>query len=383
MQIASYNDCSELSAFAEAWDRLNEQELRFVPSFAELRHRLEAGRKFRLLVASENSQVVAVACFIYHDSIKRFEIATRKLFDLPVKMVSLFGDNVAGRPDEDVIRKFFQIIIDAGGFDVIDIGEIFVDSPLFRVISSLRQGFVAWRIMRTQQPRWMIRLPGSFDEYLASLRPTVNMRISRDFRRYERADPEFRVTHRPEDVESFLRDAETVSRLTYQWHIDYKTCNDEATRARLTRLAQNGDLRAYVAYVGGKPCAFGFGELSHRTFGFRSTGYDPQHRNISPGTALMLQIIRDLIENTDCEVFDFWSGSESGYKSRLATLGLTCARMQVAQITRPYPLLIVTLDRTINFVKGSLVNLTDFVLGSGALRQWLRRMLRPFGVGSY
>jgi len=383
MKIVSYSDYAELDALGDAWDRLNEREVRFVPSFSELRHHLRDGAKFRVLAAMENSQIVTIACFIYWKSAKRFEVATRKLFDLPVKGVSLYGDNVGGRADEETIRQFFQIIIDTGGFDVINVGDILVESPLYKVVTTLRRDFVAWQVMRQRQTRWMIDLPDSFDDYFSLLRPTAKTRIARDLRRFERAAPEFRVISRPEDVEGFLRDAEVVSQLTYQWNIGYPTRNDAATRSRLIRLATNANLRAYVAYLHGKPCAFGWGELANRTFGFIATGYDPQYRNISPGTALIMHIVRDLIENTDCAVFDFMAGGETGYKSRLCTVGLACARMQVAQISRPYPLLIVVLDKSINFAKNAILKLTDLALGDGALRQRLKRALRPFGVGTY
>jgi hypothetical protein len=383
MKIVSYSDDTELDTLGDAWDRLNEQELRSVPSFAELRLRLQAGAKFRILVALDNAQIVNIAIFIYRDRFKRFEVATRKLFELPVEEVSLFGANVAGRPDEDITRQFFQVIIDAGGFDVIDVGDILVDSALYKVVTSLRRDFVAWHIMREQQIRWMIELPRSFDDYFSSLRATAKPRISRGLRRFEKAAPEFRVTQRPEDVETFLRDAEVVSRLTYQWTLGYKTADTAAMRSRLTHLAKNGNLRAYIAYIEGKPCVFAWGDLSHRTFGFRATGYDPHYRAMSPGTALIMHIVRDLIENTDCEVFDFLAGGETGYKSRLSTVGLACARMQVAQISRPYPLLIVLIDKTINCAKNAILKLTDFILGDGEMRQRLKRALRPFGVGTY
>jgi len=384
MKVVSYDNGADLAALEDVWDRLCEPELRFVPSFAELQHHLRAdGRKFRILTAVDNSQVVAMACFLYGDSIKRFEIATRKLFDLPVKEVTLLGSCVAGQANEDVIRKFFQVIIADGGFDVVSVGDILVDSPLYRAITSLHRGVVAWRIMRKQQIRWLIRLPGSFDEYISSLRATTKMRINRDGRRFEKMNPDFRVVSRPEDVGDFLRDAEKISRLTYQWHLGHGLRNDEHTRAWLTRLAEHGTLRCYVAHLQGKPCAFGCGELAHRTFGFHRTGYDPQFRTLSPGTALILRMIRDLIENTNCEVFDFGGGGETGYKSRLGTLGLSCSRMQTAAIYRPYSAVLVSLDQTMNLAKNAIMDLGGWIVGHGALKRRVKSALRPFGIGSY
>jgi len=383
MQIVSHSDIAELGTFQEIWDRLSELELQFVPSFAELLHYLRAsGAKFRLVSAMEGERTVALACFIYKKSIKRYEVATHKLFDLPVQEVSLFGATVLGQPDEPLLRKIFAFISEGAGFDLVNIGEIFTDSPLYRVIKSL-PGFTSWRVMRKEQTRWMIELRGTFDDYVSALRRTAKTRIMRDVRRFERAGPQYRVVERPEDVEAFLREAAEVCALTYQWNLGYRLFNDERTRERLTRFARQGTFRGYIASINGKPCAFGWGELAHRTFGFTQTGYDPQYRNISPGTALIMHMMRDLIENTNCEVFDFGSGGDEGYKSRLSTVSLGCARMQMAQIYSPYSLLLIVLDRSINVAKNSAMNLLEWIAGHGALKQRLKSVLRPYGIGSY
>ena len=169
MKIVSYNDCSDLDALEDAWESLSEQELQFVPSFSDLRRQLEGGNtQFRILVAIDNSQIRAIACFIYWNTTKRYEIVTRTLLRLPVKQLSLFGSCVLGQPSEDVTRKFFQLIIKEAGFDLINVGTIFVDLPLYKTITSLRGGVMAWPAERKKRLWWLIELPPSFDEYMAS-----------------------------------------------------------------------------------------------------------------------------------------------------------------------------------------------------------------------
>lgn len=380
MHIVSYNDCHELDAIEGAWEHLSQQELKYVPSFSELRHHLQTSDlKFRVLVAVDNSQITAVACFIYHDTNKSYEIATRRLFSLPVKELSLFGSCVLGQPSEDIIRKFFQLIIAELRFDIINLGRILVDTPLYNAVTSLRHGTVASRVTRKIQPWWLIRLPRSFDEYLASLSATTRRSFARDGRHCEKEAPDFRVMQRPEDVEKFLLDAEKISRLTYQWGLGYGTRNDEHTQRRLIRLAKNGLLRCYILYLRGAPCAFGWGELVHRTFVFEQTGYDPQYRKVSPGTALILRMIRDLIENTDCEIFDFKWGGDDGYKARFGNVSFSCVAIQLAQIYRPYSLLIVALDEMLNLFK----KVAGSIIEHGAVKRRLRTVLRRYGIGTF
>jgi Acetyltransferase (GNAT) domain len=381
MKVLATQDPAQLEPVIAAWDKLSATESHFVPGSADLRRNLREARRFSVLTAAEDGQIKAVACFIYHDGFHRFEIANRKLFDLPVREVTLYGACIPGHPDEATIRRLFNVFTSDGGFDVINIGEIIVDSPLYRAITTLGRGCVAWSIRRKIQPRWMIQMPRSFDDYLASMRPTARARIMRDHRRFERASPRFKVTLRPEEIEDFAHDAEAVSRLTYQWRIGWGFSSGQI--ARLKQIAGDGTFRGYLAYLDGKPCAFGWGELCNGMFSFRFTGYDPAHRYLSPGTSIILYIVRDLIENTNCRLFDFWSGSETGYKSRFANTSSRCARMQVAQIYRPYSFFIIVLDKSLNLLKNTVMDLIGVVLGNGPLRRRLNSFLRPFGVGSY
>ncbi len=380
MEIVSYTDCSELASLANAWERLSEHELRFVPSFLDLRRQLESDNaKFRFLVAIDHSQITAMACFVYVRTKKRYEIATKNLFRLPVRQLTLYGSSILGQPTEDVIRKFFRLIMEEADFDFINVGEILVDFPLYRAVTSLHRGVTAWRSTRKQRLWWLIRLPGSFDEYLASLPKRTRIHITRDCQKCGREGIDLRVMQRAEDVIQFLQDAETISRSTYQWKLGYGTRNDEATRQHLVQLAAIATLRCYILYLRGAPCAFGWGELSHRAFVFQETGYDPQYGRLSPGTNLIVGMIRDLIENADCRLFDFKWGGEDGYKARFGNASFGCVSMQVAPVYRPYSLLLIMLDHALNLFK----NLVGSIVELGAIKPHLRAVMRRFGMGTF
>ena len=384
VQVKSYTDCSELDPLEVAWDRLCEKEPQYVPSFAEMRHTLQgSGTKFRMLTVVDRGKIVAMACFIFSNTKKAFYVVARRLFELPVREASLFGSCMPGQPSEDVIRRLFQIIIDEADFDLISVGEIFIDTPLHNAIKSFRGGTIAWSSSRKKRFRWMINLPNSFDEYMVSLGSVTRRSFNRDCRKFDGAKPQYRIFNREEAVEEFLRDAEQVSKLTYQSKLGYGVCDDERTRERLSQLAKLGQLRCYIAYLNDKPCAFGWGALAHRTFAFQQTGYDPQFRHLSPGTSTIMYIIRDLIENTNCRVFDFLQGGETGYKSRLCPVRLACAEMHLASRMRPSVLFIVALDRAIVLAKQAIITLAGWVIGSGTFNRRIRKILRPLGIVTY
>ena len=378
MNIVSYSEYSELDVLEEAWERLSQKELQFVPTFSDLRRQLENGQaRFQILVDIDDLKINAMACFVYLNTTKRYDLASRTLFRLPVRELSLFGSCVLGQPTELVIRKFFQKIIRDSDFDLINAGMIFVESPLFRAINDLREGVAAWKTIRRKRLWWLIRLPASVDEYNASL----SKNIKRDCQKQDAAGLELRIMCRPDQVDRFLVDADKISRSTYQWKLgpDYFLCNDERTRQRFNLLSRSGTLRCYILCIENVPCAFGWGELAHRTFAFEQTGYDPQYRKMSPGTTLMVKMVRDLIENTDCEVFDFKWGGEDGYKSRLGNTSIDCVSMHVARMYKPYSLLIMLLDRILIASK----NLVGRIVESDTLKHRLRAILRKYGVGTF
>jgi hypothetical protein len=379
MQIVEYNSFSQLDNVGNAWDRLAKDDLFFVPSFSEFLHQTQANHlNFRMFAATRNSQIESIICFVEKDVRKFYHLGNKIIFSLPIKALTLFGSCVIGQASEDFIIQCFNTVVREGHFDLINVGRIFLDSPLYRAIKSLHNA-IAWRVARKEQSWWLIRLPDSFDEYMSSLRETTTRHLSRDFRKFERATPELLIMTRPEEVDPFLRDAAEISRRTYQWDLDYGIRNDESTRQQFMRLTADGKLRCYISYLDGQPCAFGWGELTLGKFYFRQTGYDPQFRRLSPGSALILTIIRDMIENTDCRVFHFQWGGEDGYKARFGTEGHACTSMQVAQIKRPYSLLIIVLDQVFNVFKNSI----GLAVERGPLKTRLRGVLRRHGVGTF
>jgi hypothetical protein len=371
-----YKAISELDALGEPWDRLSAQEPRFFSSFSEFRYGLEAsGSKFRILVAVDDSQVVGIACFIYRNTRKTYAVAERKLFDLPIKEVSLFGSCVLGQVDELIIEKIFKMIISESDFDLMSLGEIIIDTPLYKVVTKLRGGVIVGSVTREKSIRWLIKLPDSFDDYCRSLGPATRKKDVGRFKKIELQSVfEVRVIHRPDQVEKFLQDGEIISRLTYQWNLGTRLCNDEETQQRFVRLAKKGQLRCYIAYFKGQPCAFACGELSHRIYIYQNAAYDPKYINESPGTALMLWVIRDLINTTDCEVFDFGMGNYE-YKQRFGNTSLNCARLQIGRVYQPYSVFIVALDQILNLVK----KLASSFVGRGKLLQRLKKATRQYG----
>jgi hypothetical protein len=277
--------------------------------------------------------------------------------------------------DEYIFGKFLRLIINDWSFDLLELGYIIIDSPLYNVVTKLRGGLIVGKSRRNVAIQWLIKLPKTFADYTGSLGSSTRRSAVRQFKKLERQSAfTVHVIHRLDQIAKFLQDAEKISRRTYQWNYGpgARFYNDAVTRERLVRFAKEKKLRCYIAYFDGQPCAFAYGEWNHRTYLYRIAGYDPKYVSKSPGTALMLWMIRDLIDNTDCGVFDFDVGGYFEYKPRLGNTSLNCVRLQMGYPYRPYSFFLITLDQILNLAK----NILGLFIGQDRLMQRAKRLRR-------
>jgi hypothetical protein len=381
MEIRVHTNVSELAPIGPFWDRFLEREPNIIPPFSEWQPSLEkSGANFRVFTVHDAGETVGVACFIYTRGKKRFAVAERNLMVLPATTANLLGGAVLGISDETVSRRILEMMLQANDFDLINVGEVEVGSPMHRAAESIRGGALVGRVLRGNSIRWLIKLPPTFEEYCKSLGAQTRKKDVGKFKKaIQQPSFEVQVFHRPEQVEKFLADAEKISRMTYQWNFGQQLVNDAPTRQHFISQAEFGVMRCFLLYVDGEPRAFARGILSRGIFLWETSGYDPRYVKDSSGTSLMLWMIRDLIENTDCRVFDFGMGGNYGYKARFGNVSLTCDWLQIGQWRRPYSVLLIMLERAVNGSK----NLVASLVGPDSeLMKRLKRSTRRYDAGA-
>jgi hypothetical protein len=86
--------------------------------------------------------------------------------------------------------------------------------------------------------------------------------------------------------------------------------------------------------------------------------------------------MRDLIENTECRLFDFGNGGdEVGYKARFGNLSMPSRALYVSRRLGLYSTILTTLDAGLSFAK----NLGSRLLGQGSLRARIKKAIRKNG----
>jgi hypothetical protein len=369
------SDVNSLPRVAGGWERLRKEQPRFFPDFDALVDFLShPPRDFRLIARFDGDEPTCIACFVASEKRKGYNLGERKLFSLRVREVSLFGSAVLGAIDAATYEHILEIVRKNFSLDLISLGEVPLDAPLFRIARQRHKGFLLTSPSRKHSVRWLIHLPGTFDAYLAQLSAKQRQTVKRKMRKLEGEQGfELGVISRADQVAQFLTDGERISRLTYQWDVGDRLCSDAETQALYARRAARGHLRCYIVYLNGSPCAFLRGELMDGVFHYETPGYDPQFSKLSPGLVLLMWALKDLIENADCKVFDFGTGGDTvGYKSMFGNFSITCADLEVAPWSRPYSILLVALQEGLTLIK----NAAACLIGEGELKRRMKKLIR-------
>ncbi|MEP7301472.1 MAG: GNAT family N-acetyltransferase [Caldimonas sp.] len=371
---------AEVLPWRDAWERGAAEQGFSFPNFDALLALVESRPGDVVVLAREApGDHATLACFVRSAARKTWRAGERRLFSLPVREVRLFGSAVLGKVDRDIVADLLDALSAAFDFHVLTLGELRIESPLYAAATSLRQRFAVTELSRKRSLRWLIRLPADFEAYMMSLGAKSRQNIRREMRQLDKnfAARFQRVTEAAE-VGPFLAAAESVSRKTYQWNVGQRIVEDEPTRRSLQELAGRGELRCYGLALDGQPCAFMRGKLAGGVYEFETAGFDPAFGKASPGAVLLLWAVRDLIEHAPCRVFDFGTGGDDvGYKARFGNESSLCAALQLGPRWHPYTRLLFALDKSLFM----LLNLSDRLLGQGALRSRLKHALRKYGAG--
>ena len=86
--------------------------------------------------------------------------------------------------------------------------------------------------------------------------------------------------------------------------------------------------------------------------------------------------IRDLIEQTNCSLFESGSGGDAlGYKSTFGILSFACSDVEIGRWGKPYSVAIMALQGGLNLAK----DFANQTLGQGTIRRRAKKAIRKYG----
>jgi hypothetical protein len=188
-----------------------------------------------------------------------------------------------------------------------------LESPLFSVVIRLNErGWIVTQLGEAYE-HYFANLPQTFQDYERQLgsRSRQSLRYSKR-KLVEHLGAAVRVRRfvTKDEVGDFVAAAQAISQKTYQWNLLGLGLRDTASlTARLNLAASHGWMRSYLLYCGNEAVAFMLGFVYRGVYHYMDVGYDPSWSKWSVGSILQMEVIEDLLSETDHpDQFDFSTG---------------------------------------------------------------------------
>tara|TARA_R110002095_G_scaffold214089_1_gene205588 strand:+ start:3917 stop:5182 length:1266 start_codon:yes stop_codon:yes gene_type:complete len=191
--------------------------------------------------------------------------------------------------------------------------DLFIDQPLNRTIPGSANRFLSYSNTGFQN-RSLIQFSETPSDYWNQFRPKSKIKQ----RKRLRQNSEMRLVRitKPDQVADFLYAAHRISLNTWQsQRLGLRIKNDEKELEEMTFLAINGSLRSYLLMKDDQPVAFKVGYQHKGVYRDLEIGFDLNYSNTSPGEALLLLTLEDLIQHDSPNTYDFGEG-DAEYKQR-------------------------------------------------------------------
>jgi CelD/BcsL family acetyltransferase involved in cellulose biosynthesis len=177
--------------------------------------------------------------------------------------------------------------------------------------------------VRQRYQRFYARLDDGFDAYLAGFSAKSRSTLKRKVRKLSDrsgGDLDLRCYRTAEEMDEFHRQARIVSARSYQERLLASGLPEgDAARAEMRALASRDAARGWILYLDERPISYLYAPADGTTLIYAYLGYDPDFADLSPGTVLQFEAMRQLMEEKRFRLFDFTEGE--GQHKRLFSTG--------------------------------------------------------------
>lgn len=234
-------------------------------------------------------------------------------------------------------------------------------------LAAVSGGMLAF--VRQRYTRYHADLSVGFDAWWAGLSSNTRSGLKRKAKRL--GDLDVRRFRTPDELATFHAVARGIAATTYQERLLGAGLPDSPTFVRdMLAQAAAGDVRAWLLYVEGRPVAYLYCPIRAGVVIYAYVGHDPAANDLSPGTVLQLEAMRDLFAEGTLRHFDFTEG-EGQHKRGLSSGGVDCVDVLLLRPTLANRATIAALawfDRAVAAGKAAVAR--------GGLQDWAKRVRR-------
>jgi len=213
-------------------------------------------------------------------------------------------------------------------------GYLVTAVPAVHAAALGRHGLIAF--VRQSYQRCYADLDRGYDAYLAGFSAKTRSTLKRKLRRFaDRSGGavDVRAYATPEAMDEFYRHARFVSAKTYQERLLGAGLPEgrEALEG-MRALARRDAVRAWLLFLDGESVSYLYAPAEGDTLLYAYLGYDPACADLSPGTVLQLEAMRDLMAEGRFRLFDFTEG-EGQHKRLFSTGSIDCVDLLLLRPT--------------------------------------------------
>jgi hypothetical protein len=190
--------------------------------------------------------------------------------------------------------------------------------------------------IRQRYRRFYAELDRGFEHWLGTLSSKSRSTLKRKVKKLaERSGGalDLRCYRTAAEVDEFYRHARAVSALTYQERLLRSGLPEgEAALSAMRELAKRDAMRGWILFLEGRPVAYLYAPATGPTLIYAHLGYDPDVADLSPGTVLQFEAMRELMEKRRFRLFDFTEG-EGQHKRLFSTGEVECVDLLLLKPT--------------------------------------------------
>lgn len=322
-QLRVLRSIPELASVREAWLRLQGDQIVTDPDFFAASQRDPAVVRPHVVVLERDDETEAIFVARIEQLRLTSRLGYRTVYSPEVRSITVLNGGILGAVDDDEFRQMLACVrasLADGEADVAIFRYLPIDSPLRRIVSN-EVPYLGRQHFADSEVRWELELPGSVEDILRLSSSKTRQRLKGYMRKLERTYEgrlAVRRYTRPDEIDDFFRDVESVAPKTYQHALGVALGDTPAHRERTRLSLERGWFRGYVLTLDGRPCSFQYGELYRGRFRLGRPGYDPALSHLRIGTYVLLKAFDDLCRDEAARIVDFGIG-EADYKERFGT----------------------------------------------------------------
>lgn len=275
-------------------------------------------RPIAFLVAWEDGLLVGLAPFVHEQAVVN---GCTDALALPVNSHTRRQDVICTGDAGRILEAMLEHLQKSGRRVRLTLRQTLEESPVARALPVVAHKLHLGSMRTELQPSPVVKITGTWDEYLASRTGQVARELKRKMRKVERDwKATWTVVGEPEQCAAALQEVWKIEEQSWKQLAGTSLAAEkeavELYESFVPRFAAAGWLRMYLLHLDGKPAAHILGAEYNNEYFALKTSYDSEFKAASPGQAIFFYALRDAFERK-LRVFDFL-GNDSRWKGELA-----------------------------------------------------------------